>query len=121
MGVQRAINNSYFEKSERYIAGMYSDNPTISQQYYSMVEPTGFGRISSGHFTYDGQIFSRTKKNGGNKLSSWHISGTGKTLKEVHEYRAEFRKFKEMFTTLIALNKDPVLDLDELENILKGL
>lgn len=80
---QRRVDNSTFEQTDRYISGMHTDNPTISPQRYAMREKTPTGTLSSSNFDFDGQIFSRNKKYGGNLPSSWCISGKSLSKKEL--------------------------------------
>ena len=94
--MQKRVDNSYFEKNERYIVGMYTQYPELAPQYYSFVEKTPAGTMRSSHFTFDGQVFSRDKKNGGNVQSSYCISGKGYTRKEVKELQT-YEEFKEFF------------------------
>ena len=76
------IRNSTFEKKEyRYIYYLYTDEPYIEPQYYTLSIPEGGSTISTGHFTFDGQVFSRTKEHGGNAQSGWSITGKSKGKK----------------------------------------
>lgn len=80
---QRRVDNSTFRKNKRYITGMHTLQPELAPQYYTHEEKTPTGTLGSSHFTFDGQIFSRDKKNGGNVPSSWCISGKSLSKKEL--------------------------------------
>lgn len=101
--MEQKVNNSYFEKGERFIVGMYTQNPELAPQYYSFVEKSPVGTMRASHFTFDGQIFSRDKKHGGNVQSSYCISGKGYTRKEVKELKSydDFKKFFGHFFNIV--------------------
>lgn len=103
----RTIENAHFEKNERHIYGIYTAHPELAPQYYSLVEPTSFGKVSSGHFTYDGQVFSRKKEHGGNKSAGYVMYGKGKTKSEVIADRGEYAVFKRAILTYSHLTAEP--------------
>ena len=83
--MQKEIRNSYFTKSEatRYIEDMDTDNPKLTPQYYSFVEPMGGATMTSSHFEFDGQFFTRKKEHGGNEPSRWIIMGKSPKAKDL--------------------------------------
>lgn len=97
------INNSTFERQEHLIVGMYTLYPELAPQYYTFVEPLGGGLMRSSKFTFDGQVFKRDKKHGGNLPSSWCISGKSLSKKELADKKHQdgFNAFMGGFFNMI--------------------
>lgn len=119
---QRKMQNSYFEKNERYISGMYTMHPELAPQYYSHVESTPTGTIRSSHFTFDGQVFSRDKKNGGNVVSTYCISGKSLSKKELAEKKHQegFHSFMGGLFSMIqsdAVSTPILINADDIKRI----
>lgn len=97
------VDNSTFEKNTRYISGMHTDNPVLEPQKYTFKESSPLGTLRSGGFTFDGQVFTRSKKDGGNVQSSWCISGKGLTRAQVKDkgLKQEFESFLRGFFNVI--------------------
>lgn len=121
------VFNSYYEKSSesRMIMGWDSDDGSgmyITPQKYNMIEKTSFGAVTSYNYQFDGQIFTRAKKHGGNGKSSWAICGNGLTKKDIAMNSKEFASFKELFNkVLVADVSAPMMITDNDLVIMKGL
>lgn len=116
------ITNSYFEKGNNYIVDINTDNPTLRFAGYSLVEPLSFGAKMTSHgFSYDGQIFTRNKTNGGNAKSRYVIYGEGMDKQQILARRGEYIHFKEMINALVSIGKDPISEMNGVENLIKDL
>ena len=84
----------------------WTDNTQLSPQYYSLVQPMGGATMTSSKYTFDGQVFTRAKKDGGNEPSNWVIMGKGLAAKDLpHRKEAKQQEgFDKMLGFIMSLS-----------------